>query len=246
MRRASRSLGSVVTYGVATALLSLVALSGTAQATTPNVTLRASYSGTWTSGVSGGPAGCGSGSVTQPVMSFNLTSGVALFSQHSSASDHGCTAFPAYTTANASSFVKFVGSPFSLSKGNHTVATLWTVSWAAHVTNLTRDALNPPAACEVFSLSSYLEDSAGHVQSQNSPWSPGALCDNLGNVSASGVARFTIDTNVSLTALTHFQVVVELDIFTGAYISSLGNSASASFDVGTKGHYAKLDAVVIH
>ena len=112
-----------VASGVSIVLVALLAGSGDVRATTPNTALRSPYSGTWTSGVSGGFTGSGKRSVTQPESTFNLTTGVAIFSQRSSASDQGCTTRPACSTADASSFIRFVSNSSIPSKGNHTVTT---------------------------------------------------------------------------------------------------------------------------
>lgn len=244
-RKVRRTSRTIATANAVLSIVVIVVMSASAQASPLKPTQARPYSGTWASSVSDWSTGCGTRSVVQPVMTFNLTSGVAYFSQRSSASDQGCKALPPYTTANASAFLTFVTNSFNLSTGSHTVASTWTVDWAAQITNFTRSPSDPPAACEVFSISSYLTDAAGNGWGWDT-WSPGATCDNLGNVTVSGVDRFTIYSNITLTSSKTLQVVEQLQIFTGAFISALGNSASASVNEGTHGHYAKLDSIVIH
>ena len=226
-------------------VLAVLMLPATAQAAAPTASLRAPYYGTWSTTTGGGFSGCGTGYVRQPAMNFSLVTGVGHLSERSYASDRGCTILPAYSTANGSASVQFVGASFTTTAGAHTIVTFWSVAWQAQVSAVSNGTLSPPAACAEFFLSSYVEDQSGRTYTQSNPWSPGAVCLNLGNLTVSGFDHVAIYTNATLAANTVYYVVADLQTFTGVFISALGTSAMAWFNVGSGGHYAKLVAVQI-
>ena len=191
--------------------------------------------------------GCGKGSVTEPALSFDPTTGIGDIAQTSRASDRGCPSGPAYETANGSSNVLFIGANFTTTAGHHRVVSHWIIDWRMRVSEIANGSPSPPAACVVFSLSTYLMGLHGRTFGQGSnAWDPGALCTNLGNLTVSAVSHVALVTNATLLAGHTYFLVANMSVFTGVYISAMGTSATASFNAGTSGHFARLVSVQVY
>jgi hypothetical protein len=199
------------------------------------------YGGTWSSSISGGLAGCGTGSIHDRVRSFNLTDGTFKLRQRSFGSNRGCPSLPAYSTVNGSTLVEFVAPTTYLKHGTHELISHWSLNWTLSVNETIRSTPNPPSAYAELSLATYLRSANGtNYSSFYGQWGSGAVCLNLGNASSSGHARFALLTNVTVPTSGRYAFVADLYAITGVFIDGFGNTASATADIGTSGHYAKL------
>jgi hypothetical protein len=205
------------------------------------------YGGVWSTSIVGGLAGCGTGSIHDRVRSFNLSDGAFELRQRSFGSNHGCASLPAYTTVNGSTLVEFVASAIYLKHGTHELVSHWSVSWTESASATIRFAGNPPAACAEISLATYLRSVNGtNYSSFYDEWGSGAVCLSSGNASSSDHARFALFTNVTVPTNGRYSFVADLYAETGVFIDGFGNTASATCNIGTGGHYAKLLSIKMY